>query len=77
MTNRLRASSEWARGAGPAFFKHQMFPQRIDCTLGQMAEPMALGMLPVFSCFSTFWSSTFLLPTRTHSVAGRLQGVFS
>ena len=45
MTNRLRASSEWARGAGPAFFKHQMFPQRIDCTLGQMDEPMALGML--------------------------------
>jgi hypothetical protein len=54
MTNRLRASSEWARGAGPAFFKHHKFPQHICCSLGQMDESMALCMLPDFTCFSTF-----------------------
>ena len=76
MTNRLRASSEWARGAGPILFKHHKFPQHFCCILGQMDGPSALGMLPDFTCLSAFRPSTFGWPARSNFVAWRPYGVF-
>lgn len=77
MTNRHRASSEWARGAGPAVSKHHKFPQLCCFSFGQMDESLAFPMLLDLACIGALRSYIVSSPTRANSMAAWPQGVFS